>query len=96
MKSVYEVIKKPLFTEKGAALKEADNKLLFEVFTTANKAEIKNAVEEIFKVKVAKVATLSVRGKIKAQGRFKGKRPDWKKAIVTLKQGETLDLIEGV
>lgn len=96
MKSVYEIIKRPLFTEKGSAMKEAENKLLFEVFTSANKAEIKRAVEDIFKVKVDKVATMSVRGKIKAQGRFKGKRADWKKAIVTLKQGENLDLIEGV
>ncbi|MCK4910822.1 MAG: 50S ribosomal protein L23 [Thermodesulfovibrionales bacterium] len=96
MKSVYQIIKRPLFTEKGAAIKEADNKLLFEVFPGANKAEIKRAVEEIFKVKVDKVATLNVRGKIKAMGRFKGKRADWKKAIVTLKQGENLDLIEGV
>ncbi len=96
MKSVYEIIKRPLFTEKGSALKEAENKLLFEVFPSANKAEIKRAVEDIFKVKVDKVATMSVRGKIKAMGRFKGKRPDWKKAIVTLKQGENLDLIEGV
>lgn len=96
MKSVYQIIKRPLFTEKGAALKEAENKLMFEVFSGANKAEIKLAVEEIFNVKVAKVSTFNVRGKIKAMGRFKGKRPDWKKAIVTLKQGEKLDLIEGV
>ena len=96
MKSVYEVIKRPLFTEKGAMLKESQNQLLFEVFPTANKAEIKRAVEEIFKVKVDKVATLSVRGKIKAMGRFKGKRADWKKAIVTLKKGQNLDLIEGI
>lgn len=96
MKSVYQIIKRPLFTEKGAAIKEAENKLLFEVFPDANKAEIKRAVEEIFKIKVEKVATLSVRGKIKSMGRFKGKRADWKKAVVTLKQGENLDLIEGV
>ncbi len=96
MKSVYQILKRPMFTEKGAALKEAENKLLFEVFPNSNKAEIKLAVEEIFKVKVEKVATVNVRGKIKAMGRFKGKRSDWKKAIVTLKKGENLDLIEGV
>lgn len=96
MKSVYDIIKRPLFTEKGAALKESENKLLFEVYPTSNKREIKHAVEEIFSVKVEKVSTMSVRGKIKAMGRFKGKRADWKKAIVTLKKGEKLDLIEGV
>ncbi len=96
MKSVYQILKRPMFTEKGAALKEAENKLLFEVFPNANKAEIKLAVEEIFKVKVEKVATMNVRGKIKAMGRFKGKRADWKKAVVTLEKGEKLDLIEGV
>jgi large subunit ribosomal protein L23 len=96
MKSVYEVLVKPLFTEKGAAMKEAENKLVFEVATDANKAEIKQAIEEIFKVKVDKVSTMNVRGKIKSMGRFSGKRSNWKKAVVTLKKGEKLDLIEGV
>ena len=96
MKNIYETIKRPLFTEKGASLKEIGNQVLFEVATSANKQEIKLAVEEIFKVKVDKVATVKVRGKIKSMGRSKGKRPDWKKAIVTLKKGENLDLIEGV
>ena len=96
MKNIYETIKRPLFTEKGASLKETSNQVLFEVSTSANKQEIKLAVEEIFKVKVDKVATVKVRGKIKSMGRSKGRRPDWKKAIVTLKKGENLDLIEGV
>jgi large subunit ribosomal protein L23 len=95
MKNIYDVIKRPLLTEKGAHLKEAENKVLIEVATEANKHEIKQAIEEIFKVKVEKIATLKVRGKIKTQGRFSGRRPDRKKAWVTLKQGEKLDFIEG-
>lgn len=95
MKSIYDIIKKPLLTEKGASLKEAQNKVLIEVATDANKNQIKEAIEEIFKVKVDKVATVKVRGKIKTQGKFSGKRPDRKKAWVTLKKGEKLDFIEG-
>jgi large subunit ribosomal protein L23 len=95
MKSLYDVIKRPLLTEKGAHLKEAENKVLIEVDTSANKHEIKQALEEIFKVKVEKIATLKVRGKIKTQGRSSGRRPDRKKAWVTLKKGEKLDFIEG-
>ena len=96
MKSVYSIIKKPLFTEKGNALKESENKILVEVERDSNKLEIKKAVEEIFKVKVEKVATVKVHGKWKRYGKFIGKRPDRKKAVVTLKQGEKLDFIEGV
>lgn len=96
MKNIYEVIKKPLFTEKGAFLKEAENKVLVEVAPEANKVEIKQAIEQIFNVKVEKVSTVSLKGKFKRYGRFEGKRPDRKKAIITLKQGEKLDFIEGV
>jgi large subunit ribosomal protein L23 len=96
MKNVYEVIKKPLFTEKGAFLKESQNKVLVEVAPGANKIEIKEAVEKIFNVKVEKVSTVSLPGKLKRYGRFEGRRPDRKKAIVTLKKGEKLDFIEGV
>ncbi len=96
MKSIYSVIKKPLFTEKGAHLKEAENKLLVEVDVGANKPEIKRAVEEIFKVKVDNVHTIKLPGKWKTFGRFKGKKPSRKKAIITLKKGEKLDFIEGL
>lgn len=96
MKSIYDVIKKPFFTEKGMDLKEKENKVLVEVDINANKHEIKEAMEEIFKVKVEKVATVIVRGKVKRFGRSVGKRPDRKKAIVTLKKGEKLDFVEGV
>ena len=95
MRNLYSVIKKPLFTEKGSRLKEAQNKIMVEVATEANKLDIKKAVEEIFKVKVDKVATVSVSGKWKRYGRSLGKRPDSKKAIITLKKGEKLDFIEG-
>jgi large subunit ribosomal protein L23 len=96
MKIIYDVIKKPLFTEKGMAMKEAENKLLVHVATDANKHEIKQAMEEIFKVKVDKVATVTMKGKLKRHGKYIGRRSDKKKAIVTLKQGEKLDFIEGV
>lgn len=95
MKNLHTVIKKPLFTEKGAKLKEGENKVLVEVAKNANKLDIKKAVEEIFKVKVEKVATVTTNGKWKKYGKFIGKRPDRKKAIITIKKGEKLDFIEG-
>jgi large subunit ribosomal protein L23 len=95
MKNIYAVIKKPLFTEKGGNLKESQNKVLVEVSRDANKIDIKKSIEEIFKVKVDKVSTISVSGKWKKYGRSVGKRPDRKKAIITLKKGEKLDFIEG-
>jgi large subunit ribosomal protein L23 len=96
MRKAHEIIIGPLLTEKGTILKEKENKILFKVAKDANKIEIKRAVEEMFNVKVEKVATINYKGKKKRLGRFEGKRPDWKKAIVTLKEGEKLDFIEGV
>jgi len=96
MRKGYDVIIGPMLTEKGTILKEKENKILFKVAKDANKIEIKRAVEEMFNVKVEKVATINYKGKKKRLGRFEGKRPDWKKAIVTLKEGEKLDFIEGV
>jgi large subunit ribosomal protein L23 len=95
MKNIYSVLKKPLFTEKGAMIKEAHNKVLVEVDGDANKMDIKRAIEEIFKVKVEKVATIKAHGKWKRYGKSIGKRPDRKKAVITLKQGEKLDFVEG-
>ncbi|MBI5102799.1 MAG: 50S ribosomal protein L23 [Nitrospirae bacterium] len=95
MKSIYSIIKKPLFTEKGSALKESENKLLVEVERDSNKFEIKKAIEEIFKVKVDKVATIKAHGKWKRYGKSIGKKSDRKKAVITLKKGEKLDFIEG-
>jgi len=95
MKNIYAVMKKPLFTEKGGSLKESQNKILIEVARNANKIDIKKSIEEIFKVKVEKVSTINTHGKWKRYGRSIGKRPDRKKAIITLKKGEKLDFIEG-
>ncbi len=96
MKTSYEVLLSPLLTEKGTLLKEKDNKVLFKVARDANKIEIKKAVEEIFKVKVNRVTTINCKGKKKRLGRYEGKRPDWKKAVVVLKEGEKLDFIDGI
>jgi len=96
MKTTYDVLVGPMLTERGTLMKEQDNKVLFKVAKEANKIEIKNAVEKIFKVKVSRVTTMNYKGKMKRMGKHEGKRPDWKKAIVTLKEGEKLDFIEGV
>lgn len=96
MKFIYDVIKRPLFTEKGMDIKERENKLLIEVHPQANKHEIKKAMEEIFKVKVEKVATINKSGRMRRFGRFMGTTASKKKAIITLKKGEKLDFIEGV
>jgi large subunit ribosomal protein L23 len=92
---IYDVIKRPLFTEKGMDLKERENKLLIEVNPCSNKHQIRQAIEEIFKVKVEKVATVTRKGKKKRSAKSVGKTADKKKAIVTLKEGEKLDFIEG-
>jgi large subunit ribosomal protein L23 len=90
------IILRPLVTEKGSRLREIGNKYLFSVAPDANTIEIKRAVEEIFKVKVRDVRTMNVHGKVKRMGRFEGKRPDWKKAVVTLEEGQAIDLFEQV
>jgi large subunit ribosomal protein L23 len=95
MKNIYTILKKPLFTEKGGNLKEMHNKVLVEVAKDANKLDIKKAIEDIFKVKVEKIATINTQGKWKRYGKFTGKKPSRKKAIITLKAGEKLDFIEG-
>lgn len=96
MSDMYSILKRPLLTEKGTDQKEALNKYLFEVDLNANKIEVRNAVEKIFNVKVTDVHTVNVKGKAKRVGRYLGKRSDWKKAIVTLKAGEKIEIIEGV
>jgi large subunit ribosomal protein L23 len=96
MRSLYSIIRRPRFTEKGSQLKESENKILVEVSPDANKLEIKKAIEEIFKVKVNKVSTINIKGKWKKHGKSLGKRSDKKKAVITLKKGEKLDFIEGV
>ncbi len=93
--SPYDLIIRPLVTEKSTALREQGNKVCFVVDQRANRSMIKSAVEETLNVKVEKVHVLNMIGKTKRLNRFEGKRPDWKKAIVTLKAGEKLDLFEG-
>ncbi len=92
----FQVIKKPLVTEKGAVLREVYGTYAFQVDRRANKHQIKGAVEQLFNVHVTQVRTLIVRGKIKRVGRSTGKRSNWKKALVTLKQGEKIEFFEGV
>lgn len=96
MRPYSKVIIRPLLTEKNARMKEAENRVVFEVAPDANKIEIKKAVEEAFRVSVEAVNILNVRGKIKRLGKSFGKRRDWKKAIVTLKEGNTIEFFEGV
>ena len=92
----YEIIRKPIITEKSTIQKEADNQLTFEVDRKANRVEIRHAVERIFNVRVKKVRTIQMKGKVKRVGRIVGKRRDWKKAVVTLAAGENIEFFEGV
>ena len=92
----YEIIKKPIITENSMD-QMADGKYTFEVAKDANKIEIKKAVEEIFGVKVEKVTTMRVLGKVKRMGANSGKRPDWKKAIVKLAENsKTIEFFDGL
>ena len=95
MRDIYRVIKRPLITERGTHLKDQQNKYFFEVARSANKVEIKRAVESLFHVHVASVHTISLKGKEKKVGRFVGRAPDWKKAVVTLKPGDSIEFVEG-
>ncbi|HPT69860.1 MAG TPA: 50S ribosomal protein L23 [Syntrophomonas sp.] len=95
MKDYRDIIIKPVVTEKSMDLL-ADNKYTFIVDKNANKTEIKSAIEHIFKVEVAKVYTMNIKGKPKRMGRFEGKRPDRKKAVVALKAGQKIRLFEGM
>ena len=90
MNRPYQVLKLPVITEKSTFVKENLRTLTFRVARDANKQEIKQAVEKIFKVKVDSVRTSNFHGKTRRQGRFSGRRPDWKKAYVTLKKGEKM------
>jgi large subunit ribosomal protein L23 len=92
----HTVLVRPLLTEKITAMREAGNKVGFVVRSDANRIEIKKAIESSLKVRVERVNVLNVNGKTKRLGRFSGKRPDWKKAIVTLKEGEKLEMYESV
>ena len=88
MPTLYTVIRRPLITEKGMTVKETQNTLVFEVALKATKTEVKQAVEQLFNVKVASIRTASVVGKERKRGKYAGYLPDWKKAYVRLKAGE--------
>jgi large subunit ribosomal protein L23 len=86
--TIYQVIRRPLVTEKGVDKKENERTLVFEVSGEANKTQVKAAVEKLFKVKVAEVRTATFEGKLRRRGKFSGYRSDWKKAYVKLKDGQ--------
>ncbi len=90
MKTVYTLIRRPIITEKGLGVKETEGTLVFDVAREATKTQVKEAVEALFKVKVAAVRTANFAGKERRRGRYAGFRPDWKKAYVKLKTGEKL------
>lgn len=92
--NIYSIIKKPLLTEKGLILRDTENKYSFVVAKTANKHEIAEAIETLFNVHVTKITTCALKGKLHRMGRFAGKRPDYKKAVVTLKKGEKIDVVD--
>jgi large subunit ribosomal protein L23 len=95
MNKPHQIIKRPLVTEKSTRLKEAANQIAFVVDPRANKVQIRQAVEKLFKVKVKAVRTMNLVGKRKRMGRFLGWQSDWKKAIVTLQEGERIEFFEG-
>jgi large subunit ribosomal protein L23 len=96
MKTNRMIVKRALITEKGSIQRAQANQYAFEVDADANKIEIKNAVERIFKVKVTDVRTQVMHGKVKRLGRSAGRRPDWKRAIVTLAKDQTIEMFDQV
>lgn len=94
MKPFYEVIKRPLITEKAVLAKEEFGRYSFEVALEASKPAIREAVEDFFKVKVRDIRTMIVRGKQRRIGRYQGRRSNWKKAIVTLAKGQKIEIFE--
>lgn len=91
----YDLIKRPIITEKTNLQKEKNNQISLEVAPDANRIEIKRAVEQLFKVKVSDIRTMNVEGKYKRRGKVLGKRRNWKKAVVTLMPGERIEFFEG-
>ncbi len=91
----FDIIRRPVITEKTNIQKDEYNQVTFEVDPRANRIEVQRAVEKIFNVKVDSISTMNVKGKVKRRGRITGKRRDWKKAIVTLMPGERIEFFEG-
>ena len=96
MRSSHDILRKPRITEKGSAMAETQNCVIFEVPLDANKSDVKNAVRSVFNVEVDSVRTMIVRGKTKRRGRHIGRRSNWKKAIVTLAEGQEIDFFGAV
>ena len=96
MKSQYNLINRPHITEKVLLLKEEGNKVVFRIRKDTNKIELKNAIESMFNVTVEAINTLNVKGKKKRLGRHEGRKSDWKKAIVTVAEGQSIEFFEGV
>lgn len=94
MRTVYDVVKRPIISEKSTAMAEAGGRYVFEVANQANKQEIREAVQRLFNVKVTAVRTAIVHGKVKRVGRFETKRPNWKKAFVTLAEGQKIEFFQ--
>jgi large subunit ribosomal protein L23 len=94
MRSMYDVVKRPIISEKSTALAEVAGRYVFEVSVQANKQEIRDAVQKLFNVKVSKVHTMIMQGKMKRVGRFETKRSNWKKALVTLAEGQKIDFFQ--
>lgn len=92
----YDIIIRPVNTEKTTLQKETHNQITFEVARDANRVDIKNAIEKIFNTRVQAVKTMQVEGKLKQRGRIVGKRRNWKKAIVKLMPGQRIEFFEGV
>lgn len=95
MKNYHQIIRRPIITERASEMQESQRKYVFEVRSDANKIDIQRAVETVFEVDVSKVNTIMMRGKAKRLGRFAGRRPNWKKAVVTLAAGHSIDFFEG-
>ena len=96
MKAPSDIIYQAIISEKGTILRDDHNLYVFKVHPQANKIEIKKAIEKAFTVKVLDVKTINMKGKSKRLGRFEGRRSDWKKAIVKLKAGDSIDIFESV
>ena len=94
MRTLTEVIRRPIISEKSTALAEVAGRYAFEVAVQANKQEIKDAVQALFNVKVCDVRTMIVHGKVKRVGRFETKKSNWKKALVTLAEGQKIDFFQ--
>jgi large subunit ribosomal protein L23 len=96
LKSNKDIISQAILSEKSTIIKEKENKYIFKVNPLANKHEIRHAIETAFGVKVTDIKTVNVKGKTKRLGRFEGKRSSWKKAIIRLKEGNTIEIFENV